>query len=330
MSEIRSIMAEMKEITSAMLERVQVDLTGDEFSRLLQCFNICLWSDRSKHSELSAHVSRLGKYMKLNQRAAAEFCTCGKLLGKIWQTAKANKLSPSNRQAWSWILVPEWRCKVMPKIVFQHMSDLQELISFYLSLKTNTTTLERNLGELCRQLNSHSGPLSEDGATMANLLTVALDGPQRETDMFRRDQDSSTDKILHPTPFLQACAKLWVLSFGRRFQYKYRKGSEATQRPRESRLGSFASLQLRHGKAVRALCNASKSQMPMPSFVPGLELPIQAGSKRSSTEAVVGTRWGDPTFESTGSSGPGRKRKHPVLRFEEHTARKQARVWVLN
>ena len=49
-----------------------------------------------------------------------------------------------------------------------------------MSLKTNTTSLERDLGELLAQLSAHSGPLSETGGTIAAVMEIAIEGPQCE------------------------------------------------------------------------------------------------------------------------------------------------------
>jgi len=52
-------------------------------------------------------------------------------------------------------------------------------MGFYLLLKTNTTSLERDLGELLAQLSAHSGPLSETGATMAAIMEITSEATVR-------------------------------------------------------------------------------------------------------------------------------------------------------
>ena len=210
------------------------------------------------------------------------------------------------------------------------------IIAFYLGLKTNTTTLERNLGELCRQLAAHSGPGDEAGHTIAAVLEVALDGPKRERELFESSHNPSGEHKLTPTHFARACAKMWVHCFGRRFQYKYSfKNQEGPAKPRAalkcSPRSSFANFQRKHKDAMSALNKAGdKVQdggLTVPSFVEGVALPLQKPAPSASL--FEGTRWSTSTSrDSSGhsSSASSGKRKHPSSLFREHTARKRQRI----
>ena len=157
------------------------------------------------------------------------------------------------------------------------------IIAFYLGLKTNTTTLERNLGKPCRQLAAHSGPGDEDGHAIAAVLEVALDGPKREK-LFESFHNPSGEHKLTPTHFARACAKMWVHCFGRRFQYKYSfKNQDGPAKPRAALKCSprslFANFQRKHQDAMSALNKAGdkvqNGGLTVPCFVEGVALPLQ-------------------------------------------------------
>ena len=101
-------------------------------------------------------------------------------------------------------------------------------MGFYLSLKTNTTSLERDLGELLAQLSAHSGPLSETGATMAAIMEITSEGPQCEEEFF--GPSSKEGGPLQPTEFSRLCSTLWLEHFGRRFRRTYDVGAKAQGR----------------------------------------------------------------------------------------------------
>ena len=208
--------------------------------------------------------------------------------------------------------MPQWRSKFLPKLV-EVPKDLETLIFFYLSIKINTTTLERNLGELCRQLAAHTGRTAEDsGQLTASLLEVALDGPQREEELFERIDDSEGKSKLSPTEFGRACARLWVEQFGRRFRYKYL--GRTSQKKHAARPGSFKAVLLRREAATDKLAKMGKSRASGESFVPGLVLPLAKEKPAVNANVLQGTRWA--------SSAPG---SHAKGKFETHTERKKER-----
>ena len=177
-------------------------------------------------------------------------------------------------------------------------------------MKINTTTLERNLGELCRQVGAHVGR-SEDGSLTASLLEVALDGPQREEDLFERIEASGESK-LSPTEFGRACARLWVEQWGRRFRYKY--VGRSAQKKLAARPGSFKAVLLRREAATDKLAKMASSGASGDSFVPGLALPLPSEARAVNAQVLHGTRWA--------GSAPGSFTKG---KFETHTERKKER-----
>ena len=300
----------MQQVVSLMLDRLEADLVADEVALSMSAFQVLPWLDRSKENMLRKHVAVLGKALKLSRDVSRDFAHVAKSLANLMQTCKTQQVSVSQKVVWSWVLVPQWRSKFLSKLV-DLPKDLAVLIFFYLSVKINTTTLERNLGELCRQLAAHGGHGAEDGSLAASLLEVALDGPQREEDLFERI-DADGESKLSPTEFGRACARLWVLQFGRRFRYKYT--GRSAQKKVAARPGSFKAALLRREAATDKLAKVASSRASGDSFVPGLSLPLPAQARAVNAQVLHGTRWAGP------ASGSGSKGK-----FETHTERKKER-----
>ena len=334
-------MAEMSEVVSAMTDRVTVDLAGDDIAQCMQIFNVHSWGDRKQQRMLEPLVQTLSKALKLDARVQPDFVTSAKGLLKVVQAADANRLQISNRLAWSWVLCEEWRAHHMPSFHrLRRPADLATLISFYLAVKVNTTTLERNLGQLCEQIRNHSGPISADGHILAAVLGVALDGPQKESELYEAARAAHSSQVqLLPTEFSKACAKLWLSTHGRRFQYKYSKAAKKNNTAGKPtgipRKGTFAFVKHQRKIASKTLCQAAHAaqstsaaasgQAAVASFVDGLELPLlPANASNASSAALQGTRWSSSATSSLPSTS--KQKKHPAQLFQEHTARKQARV----
>ena len=151
------------------------------------------------------------------------------------------------------------------------------------------------------------------------ILRVALDGPQKECEVFESACLDGQHK-LYPTAFARSCSKLWIQCYGRRFQYKYREPSfEGKMRKGRKRKGTFAAIQDSRKRAVDRLCRAgdgeSTSVGELPSFIPGLDMEKLTDQAPSSSSALdlVGTRWGPNSAQSA------------QTKFQQHTDRKQAR-----
>eukprot|EP00435_Cladocopium_sp_Y103_P033050 s3667_g8.t1 len=252
-------MTEMQQVVRLMLDRLEVDLATDEVAVSMCAFQVLPWLDRSKENMLRKHVAVLAKVFKMTRDVSKDFAHAAKTLANLVQTCKMQQINVTHKVAWSWVLVPQWRSKFLSKFV-ELPKDLEMLIVFFLSIKMNTTTLERNLGELCRQLAAHGGHGAEDGSLAASLLEVALDGPQREEDLFERIETDGESR-LSPTEFGRSCARLWVLHFGRRFRYKY--VGTSSRKKQAVRPGSFKAVLLQRDAAAdraEAICaHGSKS-----------------------------------------------------------------------
>ena len=337
------MMAEMKEIVMAMTDRVKVDLITDEIVQCLQIFDVRSWGNREKQGRFRGFLKCLIKALNLHHNVQGDFQLVATTLLKLLSAPVASKLPVPNRVAWSWVLCSEWRARHMPTLHRQLLrwNDFTKLISFYLCLKVNTTTLERNLGALLEQLRHHSGPTAADGSTMAALLGVALDGPKTPQELFERVEavqpagaavaDQTAKVALIPTSFSKACQKLWLFLYGRRFQYKYAKRPDDKQQKRKGprKRGTFEAVKSQRKLASALLCKGAEAHSaeggePMSSFVPGICLPLP--SARSSVASLQGTRWDSGKAATLGSSV--KPKKHPMHLFKEHTARKRARALV--
>ena len=228
----------------------------------------------------------------------------------LMSRARQQRFPVENRACWSWLLHPSWRAKYAAKL--QWTQDCSFLVQFYLSLKMNTTTLERDLGQLLLHLDAHSGPLSSTGSTMASIMEVNIEGPQSEESFFRPNPDGGP---LEPTEFVRLCAKLWLQHFGRRFRYSYKTKkvkAKTVHSPRPS-LESSPSRSMAHlqtqfwSRTLAATVCASKKPR---SIVEGLELPLPKPS------TLQGTRWASSSNSAASQA---------LDKFNLHTDRKKQR-----
>ncbi|CAE7765456.1 ngoBIM [Symbiodinium sp. CCMP2592] len=292
-SDVRQIMGTMAHVVEAMLERLRVDLTEDEIAVALQVFHLRLWQETNRQQELVDSTRKLCDMLKLSHGTAVLFGRFARKLHPLLEAAKSKDPGFGNKHAWSWLLRPAWRARHAHKLPWTE--DCHALIAFFLSLKINTTTLERDLGHLLTQLEAHSGPLTPNGSTIASILEVAVEGPQREEEFFRKPE--SEGAVLTPTDFGVLCGELWIRHFGRRFRMTYNKErKQGPSKPRQARSGTLAAIVRGREAAAaeaakRAEAAASKGRSWKPaSFVPGLSLPLPAASA-SAQNSVAGTRW---------------------------------------
>lgn len=300
-------MEAMSEVVQAMLRRVQADLVEDEVARALQGLSLSQWLHQNDHGPLKAHLRKLCSLIGVPLGTASLLSAAARSLATLFQAAQQRNLDVCNRKAWSWVLYPFWRAKYAPRLSWN--ADCDVVVGFYLSLKINTTTLERDLGELLAQLSARSGPLSATGATVASIMEINTEGPQSEAEFFA--PADLPGGPLKPTDFARLCAKLWLQHFGRRFRFKYKSKSTGSRfkvhRFKAHAPGTIAACIDGRRKAASAAAAAESTE----SFVPGLTLPL---SKPKT--ALPGTRW-----ESACSDA-----KASLKNFDKHTDRKKERA----
>ena len=306
--EIRKIMDSMCLVVQTMLKRLQADLAEDEIAIALQAFNVESWQQRNRRQMLKQYFQRLCKALRVGDRStASSLAAVAQTLARVFEAAKKQALEVTNRIGWSWALDSRWRNKYLPRLAWT--PECQQLVEFYLSLKLNTTTLERDLSELVAQLSAHSGPLSSCGSTISSILEVSLEGPQREEDLFLRSEAPGGPLV--PTDFARLCAKLWLQHFGRRFRFVYRKEpatADGRKGPRSKVHGQQhdpRSLVGRLQGRTQAASNAAARSGPHESFVPGLRLPLSQPAP-----PLPGTRWASAMDSSAKASLENFVKKH--------------------
>ena len=275
--EIRGIMEEMAQVVFAMLGRLEADLCTDEFAVSLRAFDLAAWADVNNHTHLRSHFGKLCKLLgKSPQNTVPSLAGAAKALAPVIRAAKNQGLDASNRVAWSWLLSSTWRSKYAAKA--QWGSDCNFIVAFYVSVKLNTTTLERDLGKLLQQLEAHSGPIDATGSFIGSLMEVAVEGPKTEAELFVPGQPQ------RPTDFARLCSQLYLQHYGRRFKYHYAKATKV-HGPRSKQLtghkpGTLANaVKGRHETASKIVLAIGKTAA-LPSFVPGIQLPLKPAGEQ--------------------------------------------------
>ena len=300
-------MEEMAHIVDATLRRIDVDLAQDEVALSMQAFRLQSWETPEQRSKMRQRLCTLCRIFHLPEKMVVPVLSaCGKTLLQLVKGARPTTVD--NRQAWSWLLHSTWRARQVAWN--QHC---ETLVAFYLCLKINTTSLERDLGLLLTHLTAHSGPTDPTGGSIASILEVRMEGPQSPEEFFApADMPGGP---LTPTEFGHLCAKLWIQHFGRRFRYSYDKGKDGradskpkAQRPRLK--GTFASIGAARADATSKLAACGKRRE---SFVPGITLPMAP----SLASRLEGSRWGPPPAQSGAAAS--------LSKFNKHTERKKQR-----
>ena len=309
--QVRPIMEQMSQVVDAMLKRLDVDLAKDEIAVAMEAFNVEAWTDRGNRDRFLRHLAFLCKVLgaeAAGPTVSKTIASMAKVLCPLKKKGVELAGALDTRVLWSWALTPLWRAQHTPKLKWCKECDL--VVAWYLSLKVNTTTLERDLGTLLSKLEAHSGPLSSDGSTISAVLEVAINGPQKEEELFT--PASTPGGALGLTDFSRLCAKLWICHYGRRFRYSYVKGdAKQRKKPLGQSSGTWAAAYKGRAAVTKTLVSAAKADpsATVKSFVPDLLLPLRPPSN------LQGTRW----------AAGGSKPKDPMVNFKMQTKRKQLR-----
>eukprot|EP00435_Cladocopium_sp_Y103_P067092 s259_g29.t1 len=288
-------------VVLAMLGRLETDLCTDEFAVSLRAFDLAAWADTNNHHELRSHFGKLCKLLgKSPVNIVPSLAGAAKALAPMVRAAKNQGFDANNRVAWSWLLSSTWRSKHAGRA--QWGSDCSFIVAFYVSVKLNTTTLERDLGKLLQQLEAHSGPIDATGSLIGSLLEVSLEGPLQEEDLFLPGQPQ------RPTEFARLCSQLYLQHYGRRFKYQYAKASKVhgprSKPPKSHKPGTLATVVNGRHEVASKIVLASGKNAALPSFVPGVQLP----------------------FELAGAEGECAGAEHHFSNFLKHTERKRQSI----
>ena len=152
-------MNDISHVVQAMLKRLRADLLQDNVAVALHAFDLLAWESSNNHVHLHTRLKQLCKMLRIDSHHVVPAIAAGaQALLPLMSRARQQRFPVENRACWSWLLHPSWRAKYAAKL--QWTQDCSFLVQFYLSLKMNTTTLERDLGQLLLHLDAHSGPLS--------------------------------------------------------------------------------------------------------------------------------------------------------------------------
>ena len=308
--EVRGIMNKMASVVDAMLQRLDVDLAGDQVAVALEAFNLACWAhqdQRRRLADLMLQVCKLLRLRNFAQGVARSLCLMTKTLASLRPQVLHVLPAADNRFLWSWAVAPQWRAKYARQVPWCPKCD--EVVGFFAALKVNTTTLERDLGHLLNKLQAHSGPLAADGATISAILEVAIEGPQTEAEVFAPAAEEGGQLGL--TPFSRLCANLWVAHFERRFRYAKGTGNRAQGPPakKHPKPGTWAAAQHARACLTSRIARQAGSNQEASSFVPDLMLPL------TPVPSLSGTRW------APDAAPP----KDPLRQFKLQTQRKRSR-----
>ena len=135
---------------------------------------------------------------------------------------------------------------------------LTSVVLFYFSTWDGTGAVERGLGKDSKIQKQHVGDAADascfDADVYSFLLELNQEGPQREEDMF-----TEASGALLFTDFSRACAKHWVLTYGRRFAcYKERKDKDSkVSKYKRKRQHTDMAVQARARSAYARLCETA-------------------------------------------------------------------------
>lgn len=260
-AKVKEALQDMANVVQAMNERLIVDLQNRELGNCMEIFALNAWiyafsnsADKELHDVALAALANLGLDHPCRQEGANDASgTVAHMSGLVCQLGAALRLEASMcktdfvavvrallpdythaaarspvildyRAVWSLVLDPKWRCQ--RGLQLQSKVGIELLISFYLSTKDGTSTVERQLGTLTDILQKHDGSLAKDGSTAEALTEVCVDGPQEEQEVFGKASGgqhtaSNTRPQWQFTEFSRQCADLYISHFGRRFACTY-------------------------------------------------------------------------------------------------------------
>ena len=221
------------------VKRINVELSLDDVGVLFTAFDLCRWfaarrdmSDNQSNDKL--HI--LQRHARLMFRSWHLDGSSGvlELTGMAFRLCaqEEQRLKDGhprdNRIVWEAVLSPDFR---EPN---DRVDALLPMLEIYLGAADSTCGCERDLGALTKILEAHSGPIDEDGSTIAYCTELYLDGPDSEEGIATLAGD-----VLAPTDYTRECVRMWISLHGRRFRV-YRSGRIGQSN--QGKKGSFAFL----------------------------------------------------------------------------------------
>ena len=219
----------MQQVVKEASRRINVDLHERDTLMWLEVFNLAAWAEcraqvrnfatrqtgLARTKQLLRKLHRLAVELKLDADATVSQFEAAlplalqerRALMREQEQERADGVEVTdidNRTAWARLLEAQHR---------QKFPSLSRVIRFYMSVLDSTGLLERGLGQVMEVCSAHSGSLDEAARTTDDIVTVYLDGPKLESELFARADDGT----LTFTPLSRACAEDWLVRHGRRF-----------------------------------------------------------------------------------------------------------------
>ena len=256
----------MQHVVKEASRRVNVDLHARDTLMWLEVFNLAAWVEcraqvrnlairqtgLARTSQLLKKLHRLAVELKLDADATVSQFEAALPLAlqerralmreqERERTDGVEVTDVDNRTVWATLLEAQHR---------QKFPSLSRVVQFYMSVLDSTGLLERGLGQVMEVCSAHSGSLDEAARTTDDIVTVYLDGPKFESELFTRADDGT----LTFTPLSRACAQHWLVRHGRRFSCTQRQRKNSGARNTGWRLaGTDRAVQAGQHKATTLL-----------------------------------------------------------------------------
>ncbi len=256
-------------LTTSMIERVKAELPLHDLGMLFTAFDLARWhaarcdmsarADECKFATLQGHARAMFRSWRLDASSGVPALTsmAFRLCGLEEKNLKDGK-PRDNRVVWTQVLQGGMHEP-------QDAGDaLLPMLHIYLSAMDSTCGVERDLGSLTRMLHSHSGPVDEDGSTIAYCTEVLVDGPKDATGLGVQ-ANGGHECLMLPTDLTRECAALWVELHGRRFRV-YKPGSRRPGPPR-SREGTIVAVKKKVKQSMDALVSRRAPDADTPTIL---------------------------------------------------------------
>ena len=263
-SGVERALASMKDVVSAVADRVGAEFQKDSLQMQFAAFDLRLWhlamslKDSGNRNDAEIALNALRRRVRAliaahpfshgpSESMVRSFETVVTCLRQAFRDKVKSESGAHNKELWSLVLT-----NAVPNA--EPSADVRRILEWYLSVTDSTGNLERNLGRMVQVLDVHNHIFDEDGRHLSALIELDLDGPASEEEIARKvvvaarfgdvtpagDTDvllleraltPEAELVLKATPFTHRCAELWLAHHARRFGC-YKKRSAVVRGPR--------------------------------------------------------------------------------------------------
>ena len=305
-------------VAEAMLGRLDVEFSDQRVSMLFTPFDLARWRTAFLEGEnelpmqhLRRHTSQMFSVWRLDSTLGArELESAARKLMR--QERQCLRPTPrDNREVWRKTLEPGFASDLFAA----GFQVLPEMVKIYMSALDSTCGIERGLGALRAILEAHTGPMDEDGHTIAYLMDLRLGGPVCETDLAIQPKRDDVGKLgceaaLDPTDITRDFAHLWVKLHGRRFGLYVMKAKPG---PRGPRVGTLAAVTRSTTKGMNSLASQGPQKEDTSAHPTLLGLPRRFFMQRHDRQGSANPVWKSPNmkkFNKTTATKKTSQRRH--------------------